>query len=589
MRALGTTLCSVLLLSLWASPARSQSQDRVAATQDAKKVEGKTIVIDLPPIGKQVDLPMDPGRHTTLIFDDPVKRVIGDPRGAVAKPVKNRANRVAIWPQSIIPDFPERLVEPLGGNFGVELNDGRTLVISVFEPTDLKQAILLATVRSTPGEVQTLQQKVKEAQDDAASAREAAAKARREANEAKRKAQAAESRARRALTRAEARVKKAEAETASVKADVAKAKEAAAKAEAEAAQARADAEEARAAAAEAITRAEAAEAERDQAIGEMLLHAAQELVNEGSYKLLPEGGVKEMVRGALGITFQRGTWQDGYFILQSELRAHQGRPFQVGAIKVRTRTRELIPARVVMPQVPAHSSDGAILSVVPGRNESVVFAIEFPVDEDVAGATLELHRSGSESPPVVFQIPRYPDGVILYPETEEQKQRRLWAKQVVIGPRAALGGCWLVSGMDGDEELSTARCGVVGLAISKGYHSYFAAGVEATVGWTGDAEFDRDPSPISRNAKLFRILGYGDLRFSHGKVVPYLRLGVGLHATRYGGTNSETDILGSFAAGGGVQYRLGEHFRITGGGSFTWTGEKVRTIQADVHLGYGWN
>ena len=597
MKAICLAVSGLVLLSFPGIPAYSQTPDRVASTESEKKVEGQTIVIELPPTGKQVSLPIDPTRHTTLVFDGPIKRVIGNPQGAVTQPVKGRTNRLDIWPQGIIPEFPKELVEPLGGNFSVELKD-RTLSVSVVEATDREQSVRLATVRSTPGKVETLQQEVQEAQDEATSAREDATKARREANAAKQEARAATARARAAAARAEARVKEAQAETASARSDAAKARENAAKAEAkaakanaEAAEAKADAEEARAVAAEATARAEAAEARRNQAIDEMLLVAARELVDEGSYRLLPEGGFWEVSHDRLGAEFRYGTWQDGYFLLESILKVPRGRPFQLGEVRARLENGKRIPLRIVMPQHAEASRGNLITTVFPGQDERMILAFEVPADQDTDGIELELYQANSDAPPVVFQIARYPDGVIMAPETKKQRQQRLWAKQVVIGPRVSLGGCWLASGLDGDDDLTPARCIVAGAYISKGVSDLIAIGVDAVGSWSEDAQFNRDPNDLTRSVKLFRATAFGDARFSRGKIVPYLRLGIGLQVTDYQGPpDSATEIALTYAVGGGAIYRLGENMSAGLTGQFTSSDDrKFRSLEAGVHLSYGWN
>lgn len=573
MRAICTAVICFLFLAGWLPFAYSQSTDRVASAQGEKKIEGQTIVIELPPTGKQVDLTIDSTKHTTLVFDRAVKRVVGNPQGATAKRVKGRTDHVAIWPHSILPDFPKEHVKPLGGNFSVELED-RTLSVGISEMAESGQSTQLANVRTTPGKVELLEQKVKEAQDTAANAKAGEAKAKREASEAKQDAADARARAVRAQT---------EADKATEAADKARAEAKAAREDARVA--REDAEVARAEAEAAKSDAEVAKEGQERAQRTMLTTVAAEIFDEEPVRLSPEASTHKPASGRLSTEFLDGVWKNEYFLLGGILRLTPGRPIEVEAVKVRRNKRELA-TRVVSPDVTPLPSTAAIGTLVPGKEKRVAFAIDVPPHTDLVGATLELYVKG-QSAPLLFEIPRYYQRVS--PISEAEFQRMQWAKQVVIGPRVALGGCGLASGVDGDGDLSIARCGAVGLSIAKGYHSYIAAGVETTFGWTGDAEFDREQSSTIRNAKLFRVLGYGDLRFSRGEVVPYLRVGVALQATRYGGTNPETDIFGVFAAGGGVQFRLGENFSITTGGSFSWTGEKVRTIQADVHLGYGWN
>ena len=573
----------------------------VALAQEASEKTtrpGKTVVIEVPPDGLRTGLPLNPAEHTVLEFATPITAMVGNPQGAIAK--QRGSHHIDVWPYSaatMVDDPPVEQI-PLGGNFSVEILD-RTVVFTVFEPTDLTEAVGVATVRPISHDLIRARQNLARASDDVIKAREKEVKAREEAraaNQAAETAQAEAVAARKVADRERTKAARAKADAREAKADAGKAQAEAekAQAEAEAARARAGAAESEAEKAKEREKAAMEEARRakeaqERTLHQMLVTAAREVGQDQVQRLLPHEGASIVTADRLQVEFRQGDWKHGYLVFDTRVRVANGRPFGLGDAVVKTRDGQPLETRIVYPSVAENPGDGVYTTVYPGNPERISFAVKAPADIDTDDLVLHLTEHGSQKPPIPFVVPRYDDAAvaILIPVSAEEVQRREWAKQVVIGPRFSLGGCWLSSGLEGDDNLDATRCLAIGAYAYKGFHDYFTIGVEGLGAWSGDAEFDREPTDITRSAKVFQITGFADARFSRGKYVPYMRLGGGGLVVSYN-DGSDTELMPFYSLGGGFLTRIGKHVSIAAGGCMVAGNGQARSLQFDLRLGYGW-
>jgi len=429
------------------------------------------------------------------------------------------------------------------------------------------------------------QQEAVDANDARMTAEATAAEASKQAEKDRAQARASEARARKEVASARAETRRAEADAAQARAEATQAKAEAADAKEEAADAKEEAADAKEETKAAKEETKAAKEGQERAQRDMLTTVAAEIFDEEPVRLSPEAPAQKPVSGRLSTEFLDGIWKNEYFLLGSVLRLAPGRPVEVVAVKVRRGKTELA-TRVVSPDATPLPSTAAIGTLVPGKEKRVAFAIDVPPDTDLVGANLELYVKG-QSAPLLFEIPRYYQRVS--PISEAEYQRMQWAKQVVIGPRLALGGCWLSSGLDGDDDLSATRCTVAGAYVTQGVSDLFALGVDAVGGWSRNAQFDREPADITRSANLFQIMAFADARLRRGRHVPYLRFGLGGLVASYNEGDSEFEFP-FYAVGGGLLARIGKHFSIAAGGMVVGIGNgQPRSLRVDLRMGYGWN
>ena len=185
----------------------------------------------------------------------------------------------------------------------------------------------------------------------------------------------------------------------------------------------------------------------------------------------------------------------------------------------------------------------------------------------------------------------------------EREAREARARQLIVGPRITYGACWIASGLDGNN-LDATDCTAVGVHLVKGFFESVAFEAELVGGWTGEASFKGvmigdEQRDLRRNAKLGRVTAGGVLRFGD-KTIPYVRLGVGFQGISYDsqlslgtstdGPDDSLELTGFFTLGGGLQARLGEHIMAGIALSFVnSTDNKYRSLDAGIHIGYGWN
>ena len=426
------------------------------------------------------------------------------------------------------------------------------------------------------------------AEKKAARAEDAADRARADAAQAREAAD----RAKKAATRARTEAKKAKAEAKEAKAE---AKEAGA----EAKKAKAEAREAKA--------SERAARERERgkgkavvdAVYQLALNAAVELVDDQPKRLIAKKEESSFTAGRLNGRFKYANWKNGLFLFDAELSVPPGRAINLARAKVVVaKTGKELTTGIVPPDAPDgpdlfnQPHQKIIATIRPGQKKRLVFVVKMPPGQPAKGLELKLFERGSDRPPLAVKVPEF-TGVataILVAMGPKTAQRHRWARQLVAGPRISWGACWLTSGQDGEDDLENTSCMAAGAYVSRGFHEYVALEVEAVGGATGEARFDSAQGPRTRSAKFGRFTGRAAARFADGKTVPFVALGAGIQGTSYDDPDSDLDIAAFFTVGGGLLYRLGEHWSARADVSLSEVREDFyRALDVGVSLSYGWN
>ena len=445
------------------------------------------------------------------------------------------------------------------------------------------------------------EKKADRARADAAQAREAADRANKEAARAKAEAAVAKAKAK----KSEAAAKKAKAEAKEAEAAAKKAKAEAKEAEAEAKKATAEAKKAKAVAREAKASEQAAhERERGKgkavvdAVYQLVLNAAVELVDDNPKRLIAKKEESSFTAGRLNGRFKYANWKNGLFLFDAELSVPPGRAINLARAKVVVaKTGEELTTGIVPPDAPDgpdlfnQPHQKIIATIRPSQKKRLVFVVKMPPGQSAKGLELRLFERGSDRPPLAVKVPEF-NGVataILVAMGPKTAQRHRWARQLVAGPRLSYGVCWFTSGEDGEDDLENTSCMAAGAYVSRGFHEYVALEVEAVGGATGEARFDTAQGPRTRSAKFGRFTGRATARFAEGKAVPFFGLGVGLQATSYDDPDSDLDLAAFFNFGGGLEYRLGEHWRVRADLSYSTHDGDNLALDAGVSLSYGWN
>lgn len=292
------------------------------------------------------------------------------------------------------------------------------------------------------------------------------------------------------------------------------------------------------------------------------------------------------------VRFQEAEWLGEHLAIPVDIANPDNRPIPLSTLQIIDESDNPLTSYVLDPVGLENSDKGIITTIHEGQQIQVIVAAEVATDVDTDSLRLRVAEYGR--PPVAAQIPRYK----LVPETQADKQRRLWGKQVILGPSASYGACWFASGLEDSNDLEAASCTSVGAYLVKGFHQYLALEVEAVGAWTGDAQFEDAESDLTRSAKLGRFTALGVARLAGGETVPYLRLGIGLQVASYDSAvslgeapDSDTDLTSFFAFGGGVHYRLGSHLLARFDISYSQAlGELMhRSLEVGLRVGYGWN
>ena len=404
------------------------------------------------------------------------------------------------------------------------------------------------------------EKKADQAKEDADRARADAAQAREAAD-----------RANKAAAKAKAKAKESKAE--------------ARKAKAEAKEAKAEAKEAKAAAKKATAEAQKAKAgeraaqERERgkgkavvdAVYQLVLNAAVELVDDNPKRLIAKKEESSFTAGRLNGRFKYANWKNGLFLFGAELSVPPGRAINLARAKVVVaKTGEELTTGIVPPDAPDgpdlfnQPHQKIIATIRPSQKKRLVFVVKMPPGQLAKGLELRLFERGSDRPPLAVKVPEF-NGVataILVAMGPKTAQRHRWARQLVAGPRLSYGACWFTSGQDGEDDLESTSCMAAGAYVSRGFHEYVALEVEAVGGATGEARFDTAQGPRTRSAKFGRFTGRAAARFADGKTVPFVALGAGIQGTSYDDPDSDLDITGFLNFGGGLEYRLGEHWRV---------------------------
>ena len=183
-------------------------------------------------------------------------------------------------------------------------------------------------------------------------------------------------------------------------------------------------------------------------------------------------------------------------------------------------------------------------------------------------------------------------------EIEAREARESLGTQLIIGPRLFGGAFWISNGQVGDgRELDATTFYGLGVRVTKGFSESIAFEAEASWGTTGDAKFAVNGGEVTRSGQFGRLQIGGVLRFGH-KTIPLVRVGLGLQGTSYdseatGITKPDDSIefFGLLLFGGGADYRVSDNL-IVGvalSAALPTGAEEIRTLEAGVHIGYGWN
>jgi len=285
-------------------------------------------------------------------------------------------------------------------------------------------------------------------------------------------------------------------------------------------------------------------------------------------------------------------------ILRFDVHNHENAPFQVTRVQVFNEDgsqEHTGTARIGAEPTALPSPKNRPLGVVPPRQQ--VSGAVLVRDPRSLGESVQLmvHGPAGVSPRIRL-IPLRPVG-----PTPEEKQDR----QVFIGVRAAVGGCWIPSRVEGSSATDATPCGGLAVRVTKGMTESIGVEVEVAGAATGEARFDgvtidgaTGELSHGRGRRVRVTLG-GLLRFGR-TITPVLRLGFSVQATSYDsqflvdGTEQpdpdlETDIEAGIMAGAGVSFRLGKNLIAEAGIASVFRGaEELRALEAGVYAGYGW-
>jgi hypothetical protein len=176
--------------------------------------------------------------------------------------------------------------------------------------------------------------------------------------------------------------------------------------------------------------------------------------------------------------------------------------------------------------------------------------------------------------------------------------------------QAVGGAIWLGDGID-LEELDATTLKGLGVRVEYELSKRLSVEGELMGASTGDAEFrgvayEGMQGDLMRSAALGRVQIGGVLRLGKKKIIPTVRLGLGLQGASHdavftpaAGASVEPDVGFELSAivhfGAGLDVRLGEHF-LAGAGvtailvasRFTAEPASSNAIEAGLHLGYSW-
>ena len=320
--------------------------------------------------------------------------------------------------------------------------------------------------------------------------------------------------------------------------------------------------------------------------------------------LVPKAGGWVPTKGSnLQLRFRSADWINGHFVFSVDVRNPDASPFPVADVQVARKTGKHLPTMLLEPTGLEDATAPTITTI--RRSSETRIAVAVRARPGIKTNTLNLQLIQNGRPPVVASMPLY----VLLPETENQRQRRIWSGQVIVGPRVSFGACSLSSGLDSNDDLKTTTCTGIGAVYVRGVHQFFALGGTIQGGWTGNARFNdvlvgETQGDLSRSAKFFRMQFDAHARFSGGPTIPYFNLGVGISGTSYDSSfpageapDSDIEFASYLALGAGVQYRFGESILVGAGLSAILPGPAVLgesgrrggSLGIGLHVGYGWN
>ena len=283
--------------------------------------------------------------------------------------------------------------------------------------------------------------------------------------------------------------------------------------------------------------------------------------------------------------------QNVYLLAPFELANDSSIPFCAARdVEVTDRLGNVYPARITHVDGFAPVQDEVAMCVgVAGKARGVI-AVAFGNTRSIDDISLRLNEPGevrwlaaSVRTWTVQRVIAAYTGEDWAREVARREAREARATQLIIGPRASLGACWLAETAESNNFEAT-RCFVLGARLVKGFYQAVAFEAEAALGWTGNADFANE----ARSARFGRVTLGGLLRFGEW-TIPYVRLGLGAQGADYNDTGSSFELTTFFTLGGGVDVRIGNNILAGFSISLNSTGDQARALDAGLHIGYGWN
>ena len=288
----------------------------------------------------------------------------------------------------------------------------------------------------------------------------------------------------------------------------------------------------------------------------------------------------------------------------------ESEPYRFSEAKVTNSAGLVYESMISWIEKPAEGAEIANIGV--NERMSGVIAIRPPPGASIEQLKIELSEPDSDrsllasihgwrSQTVVMQARSARDQLLEKLRQVEAREAR--GKQLILSARLVGGAQWLEDGL-GADRTEAAPFGGLAVRLVKGFTESLAFEAEITGGKTGSAEFDDmmfmgEQGELSRSASLGRVAAGGLLRFGH-KTIPYFRFGVGLEGINYDsefmtngnavpGPDTSVEFTGLVSFGTGLDIRLGDNF-VAGAAITAVLGfEQLKTLEAGVHVGYGWN
>lgn len=331
-----------------------------------------------------------------------------------------------------------------------------------------------------------------------------------------------------------------------------------------------------------------------------------------------------------------GRWLgDGYYF-PIELENPHAQPFSPADLQVFDAAGTRIDAKVLGMEGAGGDHGGLVEMLQPKQHVKGVIKLPRSVERSISPLTVQITaRNGLQPVLVAVDDWEIEIGPPMWPVTREEKQRRErekrrlereeqreklrqeredreWERRareekekdrVTLHLMAVAGGIWLPDGL-GQGRLDPTSLTGFGARVTYGFNRFLGFEAEVIGAGTGEARFGDTglngmQGDLLRSASLGRVQAGPVVRFGR-KTVPFMRIGVGAQGASIGsrflvggneapGPDSAFDFDGLWYFGGGVDFRIGEHFVAGFGAAFEQMANSgVRSIEAGIHVGYGW-